>query len=111
MGFLDMLGNIAVAGMDAAMKNDNFVAGVALSRNGDRKLENFASTRNRIANATERNRMSNTRRNVEPLTDKQAMIGIGVLAAVGIAAAILNSDSKNDNNDAKGKTVTTSQTT
>lgn len=103
MGFLDMLGNIAVAGMDAAMKNDNFVAGVALSRNGDKKLENFASARERIANVTERNRMNNSRSNVAPLTDKQAMIGIGVLAAVGIAAAILNSNSKKDNNGEIGK--------
>lgn len=110
MGFLDALGSIAVAGMDAAMKNDNFVAGVALSRNGDRKLENFASARNRIANATERSRISNSR-NVEPLTNKQAMIGIGVLAAVGIAAAILNNSSKNDNNSTSKKTNNNTQPT
>ena len=98
MGFLDALGSIAVAGMDKALTNENFLTAVALSKNGDRKLDNFMDTRLRLGNALDSRRHRNT--SPEPITGKQAAIGLGVLAIVGIGAALLSgSNSENNNNN------------
>ena len=98
MGFLDVLGSIAVAGMDKALTNENFLTGVALSKNGDRKLDNLMDTRLRLGSALDSRRYRNT--SPEPITGKQAAIGLGILAIVGIGAALLSgSNSENNNNN------------
>ena len=58
------------------------------------------------------NTFNSNRKNTEPITGKQAAIGLGILAIVGIGAAILggSSDEKNKNNNSSVNKVATSPT-
>lgn len=107
MGVLDVLGSLAVAGIDTALKNDNFVTGVALSENGDRKLSNLMDTRQDISRTLDGRRLA--RSNTSTVTGKQAAIGLGFLAIVGIGAALLSGstkDSEKENNTSSKKSAT-----
>ena len=107
MGFLDLLGSIAVASIDSALKNDNFVMGVALSENGEKKLDNLMNSRESISRTMQNRRYrqmydngKNNRKNntkTESTTGKNMAIGLGVLAVAGIGAAILSSSSDEKN--------------
>ncbi len=106
MGFLDALGSIAVASMDKALTNETFLAGVALSKNGDKKLNGLMDTRIRLGRTLDGRRHANT--SSEPMTGKQVAMGLGVLAIVGIGAALLNGsgDEKNNNASSTNKVAT-----
>ena len=91
MGLLDALGSIAVAGMDKIMESDEYKFRMALTDNGEQRSRDMVRFRNQIAAATRP-------KPPEP-SGKDALIGVGILAAITIGAALLsNNDNKTASN-------------